>query len=215
MRILAINGSPRRSGRTADLLGAALEAAREQGAETSLLHLREYNIGFCQGCYACTKGACPQQDDMSRLLSDIYTCRADGILNGAPVFNFNLPGILVNFWNRKTGMSGYFAAREEGRLDVWLQQNRAWEAGAGIVVAGQSGGQKTVLKHVNFALLGECERVLTGVRAHSTRWDRAVRDANRLGKELVRALNRHRGPYAIWQMPMVYRRLTCFEFPRP
>lgn len=215
MKILAINASPRKNGHTVELLETALEAAEKQGARSNLIHLADYDIGHCLGCYSCIKGACPQKDDMSQLLNDILDYRADGLLYGAPVFNFNLPGLLINFLNRKTGMTGYFKAREEGRVNEWLERNRVWKVGAGIVQAGHSGGQKTALKHVNFALLSECDRVLTGVAAHTRRWNRALADASRLGINLVRALEKNQGPYPLWQMPFIYRRLTCFEFPRP
>lgn len=215
MRILAINGSPRNKGHTVELLEGALAAARERGAQTTLIHLADYEIRHCKGCYACARGACAQRDDMARLLADIQACQSEGVLYGAPVFDFNLPGLLIDYWNRKTGMSGYFRAREEGNLNEWLARSRRWKAGAGIVQAGHSGGQKTVLKHVNFKLLMEAERVLPGVAAHTRHWDRALRDAAGLGRRLVGALEVDRGSYPLWQMLFIYKRLTCFEFPRP
>lgn len=152
---------------------------------------------------------------MLGLLTDIQNYQADALVYGAPVFNFNLPGLLINFWNRKTGMSGYFRAKEEGKMDEWLKQNRAWKVGAGIAQAGHSGGQKTALKHINFSLLGECERVLTGMAAHTRLWDKALEDADRLGRKLIGELEKNKGPYPLWQIPLIYKRLTCFEFPRP
>ncbi len=132
MKILAINGSPRKNGHTAELLEAVLASARKKSAQTCLIHLAGYHIEHCRGCYMCIKGSCPQQDDMLRLLTDIQSCQADALVYGAPVFNFNLPGLLINFWNRKTGTSGYFRAKEEGKMDEWLKQNRAWKVGAGL-----------------------------------------------------------------------------------
>ncbi|MDD5616481.1 MAG: flavodoxin family protein [Candidatus Methanoperedens sp.] len=214
MKILAINGSPRKSGHTVELLETMMASARKQGAQMCLIHLADYHIEHCRGCYTCIKASCPQQDDMLRLLTDIQNYQADALVYGAPVFNFNLPGLLINFWNRKTGMSGYFRAKEEGRMDEWLKQNRAWKVGAGIAQAGHSGGQKTALKHINFSLLGECDRVLMGVSVHTRRWDKALEDADRLGKKLVEELEKNKGPYPLWQMPFIYKRLTCFEFPR-
>ncbi|HCC78529.1 MAG: hypothetical protein A2X25_09435 [Chloroflexi bacterium GWB2_49_20] len=215
MKILAINGSPRKNGHTVKLLEAALEAARRRDVQTALIHLIDYDIRHCKGCYACARGSCPQGDDMARLLSDIQTCQSEGVLYGAPVFDFNLPGLLIDFWNRNTGMSGYFQAREEGNLDEWLARNRIWKVGAGIVQAGRSGGQKTALKHVNFKLLIEAERVLPGMAAHTHHWDQALRQATSLGRKLARALEVKQGSYPLWQMPFIYKRLTCFEFPRP
>ncbi len=214
MRFLAINGSPRKKGRTAELLQVALGAAQERGAQTRLIHLADYDIRRCRGCYTCAKSSCPLQDDMPRLLADLHAYEADGVLYGAPVFNFNLPGLLIDFWNRKTGLSGYHKARATGTLDEWLKQNRAWKVGAGLVQAGHSGGQKTALKHINFALLSESERVLPGMAVHTRQWDRAQQKAAKLGRRMVEALERRAGPYPLWQMPFVYKRRTCFEFPR-
>lgn len=215
MKILAINASPRKNGHTVELLQTALCSTSSQGVQTQLLHLADYDIHRCRGCYSCARGACPQRDEMPRLLADIDAFQADGLLYGAPVFNFNLPGLLIDFWNRKTGLSGYFQAREENRLDDWLTRNRAWKVGAGIAQAAHSGGQKTALKHINFALLSEVGRVLPGLAAHARHWDRALSAAERLGRDMTRALQMNQGMYPMWQMPFVYKHLTCFEFPRP
>lgn len=214
MKILGVNGSPRKNGRSAELLEIALAAARSGGAHSALVHLADYRIVRCQGCYACLEGPCRQRDDMATLLSDIEAHQAQGILYAAPVFNFNLPGLLIDFWNRKTGMLGYFRAKEEGRLNEWLIRNRLWKVGAGLVQAGHSGGERTALKHMNFALLSEAERVLPGVAGHTRRWEQASKDAANLGSQLARVLEKGRGSYPLWQMPFVYKRLTCFEFPR-
>jgi hypothetical protein len=95
-----------------------------------------------------------------------------------------------------------------------LKHNRAWKVGAGIAQAGHSGGQKTALKHINFSLLGECDRVLTGMAAHTRQWDEAIKAAGRLGKKLIEELEKNKGPYPMWQMPFIYKKLTCFEFPK-
>ena len=53
MNILAINGSPRKSGNTATLLNKALEGAASQGAKTELFHLYDLNFKGCISCFAC------------------------------------------------------------------------------------------------------------------------------------------------------------------
>ncbi len=50
MKVIAINGSPRKRWNTATLLEKALEGAASQGAETELIHL--YDIDF-KGCTSC------------------------------------------------------------------------------------------------------------------------------------------------------------------
>ena len=53
MKILAINGSPRKNSNTATLLKKALEGAAAQGAETELIHLYDLNFKGCISCFAC------------------------------------------------------------------------------------------------------------------------------------------------------------------
>ncbi|XWX63056.1 flavodoxin family protein [Desulfitobacterium sp. AusDCA] len=49
MKVIAINGSPRKNKNTATLLNKALE-----GAETELIHLYDLNYKGCVSCFACT-----------------------------------------------------------------------------------------------------------------------------------------------------------------
>lgn len=44
MRVLAINGSPRKNGNTAKLLEASLKGAADFGAEVELIHLYDYDF---------------------------------------------------------------------------------------------------------------------------------------------------------------------------
>ena len=53
MKILAVNGSPRKNWNTATLLGKALEGATSQGAETEFDHLYDLNFKGCQSCFSC------------------------------------------------------------------------------------------------------------------------------------------------------------------
>ncbi|SNQ60477.1 hypothetical protein [Candidatus Methanoperedens nitratireducens] len=46
------------------------------------------------------------------------------------------------------------------------------------------------------------------------RWDDAIEDADRLGKKLIGELEKNKGSYPLWQMPFIYKKLTCFEFPK-
>jgi len=62
MKVMAINGSPRKEWNTATLLENALEGAASQGAETELVHLYDLNFKGCKSCFECkTRGgeSCP------------------------------------------------------------------------------------------------------------------------------------------------------------
>ncbi|NYT02693.1 MAG: flavodoxin family protein [Methanosarcinales archaeon] len=87
MRAVAFNGSPRRDGNTARLLGYVLQELEEQGIETELVQLR----GPIRGCIACLEcrarkdGRCALDDDV---INDCIArmARADGIILGTPTY---------------------------------------------------------------------------------------------------------------------------------
>ena len=57
MKVMAFNGSPRKTWNTATLLEKALEGAGSQGAKAERIHLYDLNFKGCISCLACkTKG---------------------------------------------------------------------------------------------------------------------------------------------------------------
>jgi multimeric flavodoxin WrbA len=82
MKILGICGSPRK-GNTEFLLRKALKAAREKGAETELILLREKRVEHCDGCSKCEKtGECHIRDDMQEIYNKLED--ADAIVLASP-----------------------------------------------------------------------------------------------------------------------------------
>ena len=53
MKLLAINGSPRKKWNTAMLLEHALNGAASKGATTELIHLYDLDFKGCTSCFAC------------------------------------------------------------------------------------------------------------------------------------------------------------------
>ena len=90
MKIIAINGSPRKGWNTHTLLEKALAGAESQGAETEMIHLYDLNCRGCLGCLACKRragssiGRCAVQDDLQTVLGKIAAC--DGLLLGSPIY---------------------------------------------------------------------------------------------------------------------------------
>lgn len=74
MKVLAINGSPRKTWNTATLLKKALEGAASQGAVTELVHLYDLTYKGCTSCFACkmiggpSNGRCAMQDELRPIL---------------------------------------------------------------------------------------------------------------------------------------------------
>jgi len=104
MKVLAINGSPRKQWNTATLLNKALEGAASNGAETELVHLYDLNFKGCIDCKECKlkKGAsfgkCAYKDELSPLLNK--TENADALILGAPIYLGTIPGVVKSFLER-------------------------------------------------------------------------------------------------------------------
>ncbi|MDR3590866.1 MAG: flavodoxin family protein [Negativicutes bacterium] len=104
MKILAFNGSPRKTWNTATLLSKALEGAASQGAETELIHLYDLSYKGCISCFACkTKegksyGRCPIQDDLAPVFKKVE--EASAIILGSPVYLGRITGEMASFMDR-------------------------------------------------------------------------------------------------------------------
>ena len=104
MRIVAFNGSPRKTWNTATLLQKALEGAAAHGADTELIHLYDLRYTGCRSCFACkTKGGasygrCATQDDLTPTLERVR--EADGIILGSPIYYGTVSGMMKSFLER-------------------------------------------------------------------------------------------------------------------
>lgn len=104
MKVLFINGSPRKKGNTATLLQKAVDGAISQGAETELIHLYDLNYKGCTSCFACkTKGGksygkCGYKDDLTPILEEIETIHA--FILGSPLYYATVSGQMKSFMER-------------------------------------------------------------------------------------------------------------------
>jgi multimeric flavodoxin WrbA len=90
MKIIGINGSPRKGWNTHLLVEKALESAKAKGAETELVNLYDLTFKGCVSCFACkrkggrSEGRCALQDDLQPVLQNIAAC--DGLILGSPLY---------------------------------------------------------------------------------------------------------------------------------
>ncbi len=90
MKIIAVNGSPRKQWNTARLLEKTLEGAAAAGAETKLVHLYDLVFKGCVSCFACKRiggssyGRCAVRDGLTPLLDELDS--ADAFVLGSPVY---------------------------------------------------------------------------------------------------------------------------------
>jgi multimeric flavodoxin WrbA len=104
MKVIALNGSPRKNWNTATLLQKALDGAATQRAETEMFHLYELNYKGCVSCFYCkTKngrsyGRCAVKDDLNPILKKIE--KADAIILGSPIYLGTVTGEMRSFMER-------------------------------------------------------------------------------------------------------------------
>ena len=104
MKVIALNGSPRKKWNTATLLKHAIDGAASKGAEVELIHLYDYNYKGCISCFACklkggkSYGRCAFKDDLKPILDRVHD--ADAIILGSPIY-FGMPtGVMRSFTER-------------------------------------------------------------------------------------------------------------------
>lgn len=99
MKIVIINGSPRDSGLTAQILHIIEKRLEERGAQVQFTHLAGLDMKQCRGCCVCYRtGRCIYGDGAERLSADIEGC--DGIVIGSPTYASNVSGLLKVFIDR-------------------------------------------------------------------------------------------------------------------
>ncbi len=88
MKVLAINGSPRKTGNTSILIRAVLDELEKEGIETETLQLGGQLVRGCVACMKCLKEKnkrCANNDDnMNEYIEKMIA--ADGILLGSPTY---------------------------------------------------------------------------------------------------------------------------------
>lgn len=103
LKVIGINGSPRRSFNTDLMVQNALRGAEAAGHKTKMYHLSEIHFKGCRSCLYCkqspeTAGHCAAEDDLSPILKEIR--ESDGLIFGSPVYFSFLSSLAHNFYER-------------------------------------------------------------------------------------------------------------------
>lgn len=104
MKVIAVNGSPRKNWNTARLLQKALDGAASQGAQTETFHLYGLNYKGCISCFSCkardgkSYGRCAVRDGLTPLLRTIE--EADAFVIGSPIYYWTVTGEMRSFMER-------------------------------------------------------------------------------------------------------------------
>ena len=112
-KILVLNGSPRKRGKTASLVRAFVEGAESAGNEVRELYIDGLDIRSCKACETCSRngGFCVQKDDMAQVEDAYLWC--DVLVFASPMY-----------WGTITGQLKVVVDR------LYALQNRLGMAGA-------------------------------------------------------------------------------------
>ena len=104
MKIIAINGSPRKNWNTDTLLKKVLEGAESAGAETEMVNLYDLKFCGCKSCMACKlkkeprPNRCVLRDDLTAVLDKVH--QADAVILGSPIYFSEVTGEMRSFFER-------------------------------------------------------------------------------------------------------------------
>ena len=104
MKIIAVNGSPRKNWNTDTLLRNVLDGAASAGAETEMVCLYDLNFKGCRSCMACKlkkeprPNRCILRDDLTAVLDKVH--EADAVVLGSPIYFSEVTGEMRSFFER-------------------------------------------------------------------------------------------------------------------
>ena len=136
MKVLAINGSPRKKGNTQILIDAAAQELRKASIKVELVSLADHEVKPCDACEKCYKKpwGCPIKDDAVAILKKMVA--ADGFLIGSPVYCGGVTAQLKALFDRS--IMPYQSAQFKDKV------------GGALTVGGAThGGQELTLSQIN------------------------------------------------------------------
>lgn len=100
MKVLLVNGSPRKEGNTYLSLKECAKEIEKNGVDTEIFHIGNNPVRGCAACHSCRKtGECAFSDDiMPELLKKML--EADGIVIGSPTYYAGPNGALCALLDR-------------------------------------------------------------------------------------------------------------------
>jgi len=100
MKIICLNGSPRKNSNSAALAKRFTDTAERLGAKVETIVLNDLRYRGCQGCLSCktTSDKCVLDDDLAKVLESLK--EADAVVMAMPVYCSDVPGQFKCFLDR-------------------------------------------------------------------------------------------------------------------
>jgi multimeric flavodoxin WrbA len=181
MKVIAINGSPKKEGNTYHALSMVGNELNAAGIEFEILHIGHKMIHGCIACGKCAMNRDEKCSIQSDELNDWIQIvkRADGMILGSPVFYSGIAGTMKSFLDRM-----FFVAGSNGNLF-------RHKVAAALVAVRRTGGSATFdsLNHY----LSYSEMIIATSRywnvIHGTAPGEAIQDSE--GLQIMRVLGRN------------------------
>jgi len=133
MKVLAINGSPRKNGNTALLIDTVFAELKKEGIETEQVQLGGKKIHGCMACMKCfenqNKRCSMDNDILNVLVTKMF--EADGIIIGSPTYFANVSSEVKALIDR-AGLvaiaNGYMLKRKVGAAVIAVRRAGATDA---------------------------------------------------------------------------------------
>ena len=110
MKVLMINGSPRKNGNTARALKEIADTLKVEGVESEIVWIGNKPVRGCAACYQCVQrelGRCVFDDDIANSIVEKLP-EADGFIIGSPTYYGQPAGALLAVWQRVCFSAGKF-----------------------------------------------------------------------------------------------------------
>ncbi len=143
MKVLMINGSPRKEGNTYTALHEMEKIFEKEGIETEILHVGNKDIRGCVACLSCKKtGKCVFDDMVNEAASKFQA--SDGLVVASPVYYASANGTLISFLDRLFYSTGFdktmkvgasMAAARRGGLSASYDQLNKYFGISGMPIA--------------------------------------------------------------------------------
>ncbi len=133
MKVVAINGSPRRDGNTAILIKEVFKILETHGIETELIQLGNKPVHGCTACMKCREtqdGKCHIKNDHLNLCLQKMV-EADGIIIGSPVYFADVTTeikALIDVAGYVTRANGFTLKRKIGAAVIAVRRGGALHA---------------------------------------------------------------------------------------
>lgn len=136
MKVLLVNGSPRKNGCTYTALSEVAKMLNEEGIETEIFYIGTKPIAGCLGCGKCGElKKCIQNDKVNECLDKL--AGADGFVFGSPVYYASANGSLISFMDRL-----FYAGSRRGKESFYLKP-------AAAVTSARRAGTTSTIDEIN------------------------------------------------------------------